>query len=119
MRRAIDIAGKPFAPLIGLALRSFQTKFLALVLVGVLVPSGVLWLFTVRDTEQYQRSRTRETFSSVLGNTRKEINYWYKDRTGDIERLIRSNAFLKPYEQFSLGANTKRRAPYLPTIWTS
>jgi diguanylate cyclase (GGDEF)-like protein len=106
-------AGKPFRSLIGFILRSFQTKVLTLVLCGVLVPSAVLWLFTVRDTEQFQTSQTRETFNSLLSNARREINYWHKDRTVELERLWRSNAFIKPFEGFFFSNDEKQRADFL------
>lgn len=101
-------AGKPFRSLVGFILRSFQIKVLTLVMCSVLVPSGLLWLFTVRDTEQFQTSQTRETFNSLLSNARREINYWHKDRTVELERLLRSNAFIKPFEGFYFSKDESR-----------
>ncbi len=81
-------------------LRSFQTKFLALVLASVLLPSGVLWVFSVRDTERFQTAQTRSKFQSLLSVTRREIGYWYKDRIGDLERLLTSSGFLASLERY-------------------
>ncbi|MFQ5511883.1 MAG: diguanylate cyclase [Candidatus Krumholzibacteriia bacterium] len=81
---------------------SFQTKFLALVLASVLLPSGVLWVFSVRDTERFQTAQTEARFQSVLQATHREINYWYKDRIGDLERLLQSAGFLNSLERYYL-----------------
>lgn len=105
-------SGNAFSSLVGSMFRSFQTKVLMLVLCGVLVPSAVLWLFTVRDTEQFQTRQTLETFSTTLNVARRDVNYWYKDRVQELERLIHSNAFRKPFEDYFLATDPEAKTNF-------
>jgi diguanylate cyclase (GGDEF)-like protein len=93
----------PLRSLVGFVFGSYGAKVLTLVVSGVLVPFGVLWVFTVRDTEQFQTRQTLEKFNSTLNSTRRDISYWYKDRTGELERLLQSNAFQGPLESYLHG----------------
>ena len=68
--------------------KSFRAKLIVLVLVSVLVPSAVMWFATLPSTETFQTELIRDKFTFVLSNTRKEVKYWYRDRTRELERAV-------------------------------
>lgn len=93
--------------------KSFQTKLIALVLLGVLVPTGVIWMLTVKDTEHFQKDQTNQKFTFVLHNAKLELRYWNKERQRGLQTLLRSKAFLKLLESYLIGSDSsaKKRSP--------
>jgi|GEM_PF-2015158 len=83
------------AGVVRLVLRSFQTKLMALVLLSVLVPTGVIWILTVRDTEKFQTDQIQQKFASVLHSAHLKINYWYQDKKYGLKTLLQSEGFVK------------------------
>ena len=84
------------AALVRLITRSFRAKVIALVVLSVLVPSGLIWIFTVENTERFQTERTRDRFNEAMNDAVREIGYWYRERLTDMDRLLASTAFRRP-----------------------
>ena len=110
VKRALVNAWATWTIFRDLIVKSFRAKLIVLVVLSVLVPSGVIWMFTVRDTERFQTQQTRDNFTAVLNSAKKEIDYWYKDSLGDLDKLLASNALLKPLGDFYRHAHPSSRA---------
>jgi HAMP domain-containing protein len=79
--------------------QSFRAKVLALVVLSVMVPSSLIWVFTVVNTERFQTERTRDRFNVVVNDAVREITVWYRERLTDTDRLLVSAAFRDPLRE--------------------
>jgi diguanylate cyclase (GGDEF)-like protein len=80
--------------------RSFRAKMILLVLMSVVVTSVVIGLWTMQTTTVFLTGIQSEEFVSILGDARKQIDYYFKDRKFDLRKLFDSNGFTGPLERY-------------------